>query len=236
VKDAPRFPQPNPVRARPLIAAALFALACVCAAGVTAARHRHDVGGGIPGDFDYYLLSLSWSPAYCLESPQATECVGPRRYGLLVHGLWPQSDLGSPEHCNAHRAVPNDVVLGIADLMPVRSLVYHEWSAHGTCSGLAPAAFFSLVRRAYESVVIPMPLAHPTAATEQSTGSLVGALVRANPGFPAQSLFVTCTRQDAPLLREVRVCLDRNLAPRACSGEALRGACRAPRLIVPPVR
>jgi ribonuclease I len=37
-------------------------------------------------------------------------------------------------------------------------------------------------------------------------------------------------------LREVHVCLDRDLAPRACSDDAIRGACRAAQLIVPPIR
>jgi len=190
----------------------------------------------MPGEFDYYLLSLSWSPAFCLESPGAAECNGLRRYGFIVHGLWPQNERGWPEHCDVHVPVPDQVVQGIADLMPARSLVYHEWSAHGTCSGLAPAQFFALVRRAYGSIVIPPPLKNPTAAVEQSTAAVAASFLRANPGMPAGSIVVTCSGQGAPRLREVRVCLDRDLAPRDCSADAQRGACRAAELVVPPVR
>jgi ribonuclease I len=40
----------------------------------------------------------------------------------------------------------------------------------------------------------------------------------------------------APRLREVHVCFDRELDPRACSADALREACRASSVIVPPIR
>ena len=147
---------------------AFFIVALLCASGASSARHRNHASD-TPGEFDYYLLSLSWSPAFCLESPGAAECSGLRRYGFIVHGLWPQNERGWPEHCDVHVPVPDEVVQGIADLMPARALVYHEWSAHGTCSGLPPAQFFALVRRAYASIVIPPPLKGPTAAVEQST-------------------------------------------------------------------
>ena len=113
---------------------AFFVLALLCASGTSSARHRNHASD-TPGEFDYYLLSLSWSPAFCLESPGAAECGGLRRYGFIVHGLWPQNERGWPEHCDVHVPVPDEVVQGIADLMPARALVYHEWSAHGTCSG-----------------------------------------------------------------------------------------------------
>jgi ribonuclease T2 len=210
-------------------------MALVCASSSALARHR-DHGSGTPGDFDYYLLSLSWSPAFCLDSPGAAECNGQRRYGFIVHGLWPQNERGWPEHCDVHVPVPDGVVQGIADLMPARALVYHEWSAHGTCSGLAPAQFFALVRRAYVSIVIPPSFNGPAAAVDRSTAAVAAAFQEANPRLPAASIVVTCSGQEAPRLREVRICLDRNLAPRSCSADAARGACRAPELIVPPVR
>ena len=211
-------------------------IACSFAFGIAHARHHHDSSGGTPGDFAYYLLSLSWSPAFCVASPAAAECNGPRRFGFIVHGLWPQYEQGWPEHCEVRRAVPDEVVRDIADVMPARGLVYHEWSTHGTCSGLEPAEFFALVRRAYADIVIPQPLSSPTQALEQAPAALASAFVRANPRLQAQSIVVTCTGQGAPRLREVHICLDRDLAPRACSPDAMRGACRAPQILIPPIR
>jgi len=191
-----------------LFGVALLVAACLSPIGDALARHRNHESAGAPGDFAYYVLSLSWSPAFCLASPAAAECNGPRRYGLQ----------------------------GIADLMPARDLVYHEWSAHGTCSGLDPAEFFALVRRAYASIVIPQDLSGPARAIEEPPTAIADDFLRSNPRLAAPSIVVTCTGQSAPRLREVRICFDRELRPRACSADAARGACGAPQIIIPPIR
>src|SRR5262245_17781418 len=59
-------------------------------------------GGDRPGDFDYYVMALSWSPTYCADiGPRDGEpqCNGPRPYAFVLHGLWPQHDRGWPEYC-----------------------------------------------------------------------------------------------------------------------------------------
>jgi ribonuclease T2 len=212
-----------------LLAALLFAVSA-------SARHRNGASSGEPGNFAYYLLSLSWSPAFCLSSPNSAECKGPRRYGFIVHGLWPQNEKGWPENCDVRSQVPDDVAKGISDLMPARGLINHEWTAHGSCSGLDPAAFFGLVRRAYNEIIIPAEFSQPSKSIEQSPAAVVSAFQHANSKLPPLSVVVTCSGQGTARLRELRVCLDRELGPRACSADAARGACRAPTLIVPPVR
>jgi ribonuclease T2 len=216
--------------------AAAWLAVCLCSAGNAWARHRSHASDDTPGEFAYYLLSLSWSPAYCLSSPGAAECNGPRRFGFIVHGLWPQNERGWPEYCDVRGAVPEEVVRGISDLMPARGLVYHEWSAHGTCSGLGPAEFFALVRRASSSVAIPREFETLSRAVEEPPAAIAAAFQHANPRLPAQSIVVTCSGQGEPRLREVHVCLDRDLAPRACSADAIRGACRTAQVIIPPIR
>jgi ribonuclease T2 len=219
----------------PLKTAVLISLALLTLAMSASARHRKSTDTEA-GTFDYYLLSLSWSPAFCLTDPEASECNGPRRFGFIVHGLWPQYEKGWPENCNVHEPVPDNVVSSISDIMPARGLVYHEWSAHGTCSGLSPADFFALVRRAYAGIAVPASLAGVSQEIEQSPGAIAAEFLHANPRFSRQSIVVTCSRQDAPRLREVHICLDRDLHPRACSADATRGACRAATLIVVPIR
>jgi ribonuclease T2 len=217
---------------------AIFLLVVLAMAATTmsaSSRHRHRSSDATPGEFDYYLLSLSWSPAFCLQSPSAAECNGPRRFGFIVHGLWPQNEHGWPENC-AGSELPDNVVQGISDLMPARGLVYHEWSAHGTCSGLDPADFFALLRRAYESIAIPAPFTRRSGAIEQSPSAITAAFFQANPRLQPDSVVPTCSRQGAPRLREVHVCFSRDLTPRACSADALREACRASSVIVPPIR
>ena len=211
-------------------------LAAAAASMSAAAHHGHHARDAAPGAFDYYLLSLSWSPAFCLQSPVAAECSGLRRYGFIVHGLWPQNERGWPENCAAGSRVPDTVVQRMADLMPGRGLIYHEWSAHGTCSGLEPGDFFALVRRAFESVVVPAAFTHADGPIDESPAAVVAAFLQVNPRLPAQSVVATCSGQGAPRLNEVHLCFTRQLAPRACSADALRAACRAASVIVPPIR
>ncbi len=120
--------------------------------------------------------------------------------------------------------------------MPVRGLVFHEWKAHGSCSGLGPEAYFDLLRRAARSVAIPRSFANARLARSTSPLRVVQDFQRANPSLPAQGLFAVCSRGPEPQLTEVRVCMDRGLAPRACSASALAGRCRAPLIGVPAAR
>ena len=221
--------------ARVLLTVMFVVLAALGPWQSAAARHRNRADDGAPGRFDYYLLSLSWSPAYCLQAPGAAECNGPRRFGFIVHGLWPQNERGWPQHC-AGGELPDDVVQEMSDLMPARGLIYHEWTTHGTCSGLDPAGFFDLVRRAYGSLVLPAAFTHPGNPIQQSPAAITAAFLQSNPRLPADSVVATCSTQGAPRLREVHVCFDRELKPRACSADALRQACRADSVIVPPIR
>jgi ribonuclease T2 len=214
----------------------LLALLVPGAADVALARHHHRNVDTTPGQFDYYLLSLSWSPAFCIQQPTSAECSGPRRFGFIVHGLWPQNERGWPQNCGGDSDVPDPVATGISDLMPARKLIDHEWTTHGTCSGLTPQAYFDLVRKARESVNVPGSFRDPSTAIEQAPAAIVDEFMHANPRLPAGSVVATCSRQGAPRLREIHVCFDKTLTARACSQDSLKEACRADSVIVPPLR
>ena len=85
------------------------AVARVLAAGLVLAATdlaaAQDGRQNAPGQFDFYVLSLSWSPSFCAAAaeriggrPSGPQC-GPRPYSFVVHGLWPQYDKGFPEYC-----------------------------------------------------------------------------------------------------------------------------------------
>jgi ribonuclease T2 len=118
------------------------------------------------------------------------------------------------------------------DLMPARRLVYHEWDAHGTCSGLGQRAYFDLIRRARGAVKIPQQFESPQQPLEVKPADVVQAFVKANPGLAAADIALDCDRSR---LREVRICMTRDLKFRGCSADAER-ACRAASLRMPPVR
>jgi ribonuclease T2 len=72
------------------VVAALF-LTAVSALAVAQDRRQ-----GEPGKFDFYVLSLSWSPSFCAEAAERSgrnaggpQC-GPRPFSFVVHGLGPQ--------------------------------------------------------------------------------------------------------------------------------------------------
>ena len=94
---------------------------------------------------------------------------------------------------------------------------------------------FALVRRAFASLVMPRELSNSSQAIEEPPASVAAAFLHANPRLGPQSVVITCSGQGSPRLREVRICLDRDLAPRACSTDALHESCRAPRVIIPPI-
>ena len=188
-----------------------------------------------PGDFDFYVLALSWSPSYCeAERDRANpdQCEAGRPYAFVVHGLWPQYERGYPEHCAAPRRLPPDLVESVLDIMPSRSLVRHEWQAHGTCSGLSPGRYFETVRRAFEAVSIPPAFRRVEAPVTTAPDVVAREFIAANPGLGPDMMTVTC---DRTRLREVRICLDRELRFRACPNVA-RQACRRPEVRLPPVR
>ena len=75
---------------------------------------RSLVGGGTPGDFDYYVLSLSWSSGFC-ETPAGArahgQCDAGANLGFVVHGLWPQYEHGYPSDCGPAARFPSRIAL-----------------------------------------------------------------------------------------------------------------------------
>src|SRR5262245_12074681 len=70
---------------------------------IVAPAHAQDRRQNQPGQFDFYVLSLSWSPSFCEAAgergtPPQQQC-GARPYSFVVHGLWPQYERGFPEFC-----------------------------------------------------------------------------------------------------------------------------------------
>ena len=66
--------------------------------GVADAQYRRQ---NTPGQFDYYVLALSWSPSFCetaTGNARRQQC-GARPFSFVVHGLWPQYERGFPESC-----------------------------------------------------------------------------------------------------------------------------------------
>lgn len=194
--------------------------------------------GDRPGRFDYYVLALSWSPTYCADAgdrDSGQQCNSARPYAFVLHGLWPQYDRGWPESCDTRRRawVPQNTIDDMLDIMPSRGLIIHEYKKHGTCSGLSPNGYFDLARRAYGSIKIPQRYQRPQEALQVSPGEVVADFVKANPNLKPEMIAVTCDRR----LRELRICLSRDLKPQPCGSNERGGKlCSRDAVIMPPVR
>ena len=202
------------------------------ASGVLLAQ---DTRQNTPGAFDFYVLSLSWSPSFCDaagERAPRQQC-GERPYSFVVHGLWPQYEKGFPEFCQVPAPrLDRNIVSSMLDLMPAPRLVFHEWDRHGTCSGLSPRAYFEAIRKTRAVVKIPPEYIDVSTALTVTPDEVEEAFVKANPGLTREAVSVNCDNQR---LREVRLCLSKDFRFRDCA-EVDRRACRREQLIMPPVR
>ncbi len=219
---------------RSLFCFGLIGLATLLAAP-PARKNQRDTPRGEPGKFDYYVLSLSWSPQYC-STPAGerdkVQCTGNRKFAFVTHGLWPQYESGYPQFCSEAPAPDRTAVDNILDVMPSARLVRHEWDKHGTCTGLTAVGYTKTIRKAYESITVPKEFKGPDKQVTVVPSVLKKRFIEANKLAGDNSIAVLCTGR---FLSEVRICLDKNLKSRAC-GRDVRDQCRVPELIMQPVR
>jgi len=221
-------------RARVTPGLGLLALLCLCASLASARHHgTSDTEGGASGQFDYYLLTLSWAPSYCLAHPTDRAECGARGYGFVLHGLWPQFDAGGyPEACVSDAMLDEQAAAIGRTLYPSVRLMEHEWDTHGTCSGLSAADYFRTADRALAVVKVPAQFEAPRSSQSLSGDQISAAFVAANPGLAPEDLAVACSRST---LSEVRLCLTRDLKLRSC-GRRVRSSCGEDAVQVPSSR
>lgn len=210
---------------------ALVALT-IFSVGMSDARDGKQRAESVAGVFDYYLLTLSWSPTFCLTHRENEQCSG-KGYGFVLHGLWPQYAKGGwPQSCAPRVPLsPAERARGLT-LFPTQKLLEHEWKKHGTCSGLEASGYLELADKAVGAVRIPENL-QPFSTSHYFEAREIARLFRqSNPGIPADGIAIIC---NGPELSEVRVCLDKDLAFAAC-GKGVRNQCRSGEIRVPPVR
>ncbi|MBV9748302.1 MAG: ribonuclease T [Acetobacteraceae bacterium] len=187
-----------------------FAVLALAWARPGMAADPNNLGKLPPGQFDFYVLSLTWVPGFCAGHSDPAECS--RDEGFRLHGLWPESAAGYPFGCS-DAALPTGVRARYAGLFPSPGMIDHEWRAHGTCSGLGPAGFFAPPQRIVNGVVVPPGLRHRAVLLGTDVGSVKAAFLAVNPGLTAGSLVVVCARRR---VEELHVCLGKDGGARMC--------------------
>jgi ribonuclease T2 len=188
-------------------------------------------------DFDFYVLSLSWSPSYCASSEGADnrqQCGTNRRYGFVVHGLWPQNENGYPQFCSSSEPerVPDALGRSMFDIMPSMGLIGHQWRKHGSCSGLSQKDYFAATRAAFDAVKLPQTISQGQNNQTISADGLEKAFIAANPRMSQQGISISC---DGGRFEEVRICLTQDLQFRSCQ-QVDRQGCQTKQMTIPPIR
>lgn len=113
-------------------------------------------------DFDFYVFAMSYQPEFCYakRSENFEGCHHPRDFWkthLTIHGLWPERRDGSwPATCskepldeNVVHELQKDLDLYWPNIKDEErddphytDFWKHEWSKHGTCSGLDQKSYF----------------------------------------------------------------------------------------------
>lgn len=188
------------------------------------------------GDFDYYVLSLSWTPSWCAEEGDrrdAAQCDAGRGFGFSLHGLWPQYETGWPAYCRTAAEAPSRAeTAAMADIMGSGGLAWHQWRKHGVCTGLSSEAYFDLARQAYGAVTRPEVLRRITGTLRIDPAVIESAFLEANTGMEPDQITITCK---SGRIQEARICLTRDLGLRDCGPDVLRD-CTIPRAEISGIR
>ena len=188
------------------------------------------------GQFDYYVLALSWSPNWCAlegDARKSDQCHPRHDYGWTLHGLWPQFHRGWPSFCStAERPPSRGMTASMTDIMGSSGLAWHQWKKHGTCSGLSAPEYYALSRAAYEAVTRPAIFRKIDKSLRLPASVVEEAFLKENPEIEADGLTVTCRNGH---IQEVRICLSKGLDPVPCGRDVIRD-CSLDNALFAPVR
>ena len=175
------------------------------------------------GEFDYYVMALSWSPNWCAlegEAKGSPQCYTDEDHGWVLHGLWPQYHRGWPSFCPTPEPQPQRSLTNtMADIMGTSGLAWYQWKKHGVCSGLSARAYYDLSRKAYESVVRPPVFRKLNKTITLPAFVVEDAFLKANPSLSRDMITITCR---AGHIQEARICLSKDLSPVPCGRDVSR--------------
>lgn len=192
--------------------------------------------GDRAGEFDYYVLALSWSPTWCAiegDARNSPQCHEREDFGWVMHGLWPQYHRGWPSHCPTTNAHPSkQLTQEMADIMGTSGLAWYQWKKHGVCSGLTAPQYFDTARKAYESIIRPAAFRKISDPIKLPASVVEDAFLKANPALDPDMITITC--MDGRI-QEARICLSKDLVPVPCGSDVVRD-CTMSNALMDPIR
>lgn len=173
------------------------------------------------GDFDYYVMALSWSPTWCaLEGEERGSPQCDQDFGWVLHGLWPQYEDGWPSYCTTRERNPSRAdTSDQSDIFGSSGSAWHQWNKHGRCSGLSSSDYYALSREAYARIERPALLRQLDRPVRLPASVIEEAFLESNANLSADQITITCK---AGRIQEARICLTRDLELRNCGRDVLR--------------
>jgi ribonuclease T2 len=175
------------------------------------------------GDFDYYVLALSYAPNWCAQVGDARrdpQCEAGRGFTWVLHGLWPQYEQGWPSFCRTSAPDPSRAqTAAMADIMGSAGPAFYQWKKHGRCAGLPAADYFKASRAAYDSITLPKVFSQITRDLTLPASVVEDAFIEANPTLTRDQITITCKSGQ---IAEARICLTKSLQTRRCGADVIR--------------
>lgn len=167
-----------------------------------------------------YTMALSWSPEFCKprqgNRSHRAQCSGDNgRFGLVVHGFWPQGPRGQwPQWCSTRaRLTPREVRANLC-MMPSARLIGRQWAKHGSCRFRRPETYFKVTRILWESYRIP-DFDRISREDGLTAGRIRQAFADANRGIEPSAVGVKLNERG--WLQELRICYNARFRPTRCN-------------------
>ena len=165
-----------------------------------------------------YTLALSWAPEFCKgregRRADTVQCSGRNgRFGLVVHGLWPDGRSTWPQWCPTPRKLPPPEIRRNVCMMPSALLQTRQWAKHGSCMVRRPETYFAVTRTLWDSLRLP-DLDRLSKEPGLTAGMLRDRWTIANPAWPRSAVGVKLNERG--WLQELRLCYRKDFMPTAC--------------------
>ena len=165
-----------------------------------------------------YTMALSWSPSFCrgkeTQRSHAAQCSGRNgRFGLVVHGFWPDGGRSWPQYCPAPaRLTPTEARKNMC-MIPSARLMARQWVKHGSCMTKRPETYFEVTRILWNSYRIP-DYDRLSRKDGLTAGDIRKAFADANGGWEPAHIGVRLSNNG--WLRELRLCYSKRFRPTRC--------------------
>lgn len=167
-----------------------------------------------------YTMALSWSPEFCKprskDRSHAFQCGRQSgSFGMVVHGLWPESGESWPQWCAAPPAALTQAdVRGALCRMPSDRLIARQWAKHGSCMVKRPANYLRIIGVLYGGLRLP-DYDRISREDNLTAGRIRAAFADANPGWREEAIGVKLNARG--WLEELRLCYNKRFRPVRCS-------------------